>query len=106
MLINKTAFAFRRPRRWEVAVIHPPGSPRQLAVKRVVGVPGERISIRRGDIYINGRIARKSLDQLRGLALLVHDAHYRTSKTNSLPPRWQADAEDSGWPCGPSNRRR
>ena len=42
-------------------------------MKRVVGLPGETIEIRGGDVYVNGAIARKSLAQQREMAVLVHD---------------------------------
>ena len=37
----------------------------EIAVKRVVGLPGETIEIRDGDIYADGRIQRKTLAQQR-----------------------------------------
>ena len=55
MLVDRTAFAFREPRRWEVAVFRSPDDAAQLCVKRVVGLPGESIAIRNGEISIDGR---------------------------------------------------
>jgi signal peptidase I len=54
LLVDRTAFAFRRPRRWEVVVFRSPQNAGQLSVKRVAGLPGETISISGGDVYING----------------------------------------------------
>ena len=42
-------------------------------MKRVVGLPGESVEIRDGDVLINGRVARKSLVQQRNLRVLVYD---------------------------------
>jgi len=67
-----------------------------LEVKRVVGLPGERIAIRRGDIYVDGRIARKTLPQFRDTAVLVYDSGFEPPRTRGLPARWRA-AAGSSW---------
>jgi signal peptidase I len=46
------------PRRWEMVAFTSPDGASELTVKRVVGLPGETLEIRGGDIYIDGRIAR------------------------------------------------
>jgi signal peptidase I len=69
-----------------------------LAVKRVVGLPGETVSVRQGDIYIDGRIQRKTLEQLRRMAILVHDADYRPVRDeHPLPSRWRVESLPSCW---------
>ena len=57
VLVEKFLYEFRRPRRWEVAVFHFPGEPSQAYVKRVVGLPGELIRIKGGDVFVNDRVA-------------------------------------------------
>lgn len=47
-------FAFHPPRRGEVIVFRYPNNPRRDFVKRVVGLPGERVEIRQGVVSING----------------------------------------------------
>lgn len=60
ILVNKTAFALRRPRRWEVVVFRLFGI---VLVKRIVGLPGEAVLVKDGDLLIDGRLARKSFAQ-------------------------------------------
>jgi signal peptidase I len=55
LLVDRTAFTLRQPRRWEVVVFRAPEDANQLFVKRIVGLPGETVSIRRGDVWINGK---------------------------------------------------
>jgi len=85
LLVQKGLYDFRRPRRWEVAVFHFPGDPTQAYVKRVVGLPGESVQIVGGDVFINGRIARKSLPEQRAIRILVYDSHYVPRDANRLP---------------------
>ena len=88
VLVEKFLYEFRRPRRWEVAVFHFPGEPSQAYVKRVVGLPGESIRIADGDVFVNGRIVRKSLAEIRAMRILVHDSRFPTAKTPAGFPRW------------------
>ena len=46
--------ALRPPRRWDVVVFHYPEDLRQNYVKRLVGLPGEKIEIRGGEIWADG----------------------------------------------------
>jgi hypothetical protein len=73
VLIDRFAYAWRKPDRWDVVAFQTPGDPSRLAVKRIVGLPGERIGFRRGDLVADGRVVQKSLAQLRSMAVLVHD---------------------------------
>jgi signal peptidase I len=52
VLFEKFTGRFRNPKRWEIHQFH---TPEGLTVaKRIVGMPGERISIRNGVLCING----------------------------------------------------
>ena len=47
-------FAIHPPHRGEVIVFHFPRDPSRDFVKRVIGVPGDRVSIRNGQVFLNG----------------------------------------------------
>jgi signal peptidase I len=87
VLVQKFLYDFRRPQRWEVAVFHFPGEPTQAYVKRVVGLPGEAIQIVRGDVVIDGRVARKTLAEQRAMRILVYDHHFMP-RDAARYPRW------------------
>ncbi|HLE02513.1 MAG TPA: S26 family signal peptidase [Dehalococcoidia bacterium] len=36
-------------------VFHAPRRPEEVWIKRIVGLPGERVEIRDGQVYINGK---------------------------------------------------
>ena len=95
--IDRQAFLHRPPKRWEVVALASPDNEDYYNVKRVVGLPGETISIRRGDLYVNGEVVRKSLAELEQLAIVVHDDRYRPTKTVTLPARWQGASAGATW---------
>lgn len=97
LLVHKSAFDVRSPERWEVVVFRSPDLPRKVYVKRVVGLPGERVEIRQGDVYIDGHIARKSPDRQRALAVLVHEDRPEVDRTDLVPARWVAERPNDGW---------
>jgi signal peptidase I len=102
VLVQKFLYDFRRPRRWEVAVFHFPGEPTQAYVKRVVGLPGESVQVVKGDVLIDGKLARKSLQELRAMRILVHDSQFVPADSDRFP-RWvflkgsQRHTLPSGW---------
>jgi signal peptidase I len=53
---NSRIFRLGEPRRWDVVVFRSvePEEPRKILIKRVVGLPGERIHVYDGKIYVNG----------------------------------------------------
>jgi signal peptidase I len=96
LLIDRTAFIVRQPQRWEIAAFERPSEADSLCVKRIVGLPGESIEIRHGDVYVDGQIQRKNLAQQRALAILVHDVRF-SSTTASIPCRWLPEGSGSRW---------
>lgn len=51
ILVNKAIYLLREPERWDVAVFRFPLNLSQNYVKRIVGMPGDRLRIRGGNIY-------------------------------------------------------
>lgn len=59
LLVDRAVYMRRDPRRWEIAVFEFPLQRSTNFVKRIVGLPDETVEIRGGDIWVNGKIARK-----------------------------------------------
>jgi len=97
VLIDRTAFSARAPRRWEIVAFRQSSQADKILVKRVVGLPGELVEIRRGDVYADGHIARKNLAQQRALAVLVHDARFSPTREPTPPRHWRAERSNSRW---------
>ena len=77
ILVLKCIYQFREPARWDVVVFKNPGEPRINYIKRLVGRPGETVEIIDGDVYINGKIARKPPKVQAELWMPVYDNDYQ-----------------------------
>lgn len=51
---NRLVYLVRRPRRGDVVAIRTTAGPHVMYLKRVIGLPGERIGIRDGTVFVNG----------------------------------------------------
>ena len=56
VLINKISYQVGNPERGDVVAMYFPGETSKHFIKRVVGLPGERVTIKDSQIYINGKI--------------------------------------------------
>jgi signal peptidase I len=63
----------------------------KLAVKRVIGLPGEQVAIRGGEVYLNGQLWQKTLPEHRQLSMLVmtRDAQSVSSTDGQDTFAWQ-----------------
>jgi len=53
LIVLKPVYTFREPQRGEVIIVHPPIEPEKEYVKRLIGLPGDRIEIENGTVYVN-----------------------------------------------------
>ena len=60
IVVNKFVYRFRPIQRGDVVVFWFPGDPQLSFVKRVVGLPGDVIQIRSGELMVNGVLAKES----------------------------------------------
>ncbi|MCA9020022.1 MAG: signal peptidase I, partial [Planctomycetaceae bacterium] len=106
LLVFKHAYYLKPPARWDVAVFQNPIKPTQAYVKRVVGLPGEAVQVKEGDLYINGEIQRKDLKTQRAVRLLVHDHQFQPSEDDFFQPRFSVveadEAQEQNQPASPA----
>ena len=81
ILVNKFAYDFTEPRRWDVVVFKYPEDAKTNYIKRLIGLPGETVSITGGDIWTNTsdeppQIARKPPAKLLAMLECVHDSRF------------------------------
>jgi signal peptidase I len=73
VMVDKLIYQFRRPRRWEVAVFRCAADQYKAYVKRILGLPGEEITIVDGEVYANAELLRKALAEVRETQIPVFD---------------------------------
>ncbi|MBT9171016.1 MAG: Signal peptidase IB [Actinobacteria bacterium] len=52
LLIDGISYRFREPQRGEVAVFHYPSDKKVYYIKRIIGLPGEKLAIKNGEIVV------------------------------------------------------
>jgi signal peptidase I len=55
VLVNRLAYRFGVVERGDIIVFHYPSDPSQELIKRVIGLPGDQITINAGVVTVNGR---------------------------------------------------
>lgn len=97
ILVNKFPYEFGEPQRWDVPVFKYPEKPTTNYIKRMVGLPGETILIKRGDVYRieedrTQSILRKKPSKQKVLQIPVYDNDHPETPLHELgwPRRWAA----------------
>lgn len=54
LLVNKLAYKFSPPQTGDIVVFHAPPEPGEDFIKRIIGTPGDSVSINEGKVYVNG----------------------------------------------------
>jgi signal peptidase I len=93
ILVLKYFYHFFPPQRWDVIVFKYPDrekDPTVNYIKRLIGLPGETIEIHHGDVYVDGRIARKPDRAQEALWMTVFDSNFPDVEHKDYP-RWQVE---------------
>jgi signal peptidase I len=60
LIATKVDYRLHPPQRGDIIIMRDPYDPTRDFIKRVVGVPGDRVLIRGGQVYIGGRLLREA----------------------------------------------
>ncbi|MBI4812635.1 signal peptidase I [Candidatus Falkowbacteria bacterium] len=52
LIIDEISYRLHEPKRGEVIVFRYPRNPQEYFIKRVVGLPGEKVQIKNGEVYV------------------------------------------------------
>jgi signal peptidase I len=63
VLINTIAYRLHSPERNDIVAFHHDGVTPEIYIKRVIGIPGDRIRIERGAVFVNGNRLEESYVQ-------------------------------------------
>jgi signal peptidase I len=56
LIVNKLVYHFNQPDRGDIVLFNSPYNDGKQYVKRLIGLPGETVEIRRGMVYINDQV--------------------------------------------------
>ena len=59
VLVNKFIYRFTEPKRGDVIVFKSVDNPNEDLIKRVVGLPGDKIAVRDGTLFVNGEAQKE-----------------------------------------------
>ena len=107
LLVNRELFApathwlgpllpYREVQRGDIAVFMSPEQPGLILVKRIIGIPGDRIHLRDGDVYRNGEKLNEPYTQ----HTLGNDGSYQANYRDNfpaVPPSLMAGVRNLEW---------
>jgi signal peptidase I len=106
IIVSKFAYEIAEPQRWDVIVFKYPEEATQNYIKRLVGLPGERLTISGGNVYVRPAsqpestavIARKPAHKLAAMLQIVDDSDHIPESLIKLgwPPRWREPGSSGG----------
>ncbi len=100
IVVNKTIYKWRAPRRWEVVVFKFPDDVYATYIKRLAGLPGELPALRNGDLEVDGQLQPRPHDIQE--AIWIDVATRATFRQNLGSSPWQMGPGFS--PLGPDFR--
>jgi signal peptidase I len=103
ILVNKFPYELGNPSRWDVFVFKFPEEPNINYIKRLVGLPGETIRIRQGNLYqwdgkVEKILRKDDADKQNAIQIPVYDDRHvaRELLQAGWPERWAAVAQTGG----------
>jgi signal peptidase I len=83
LIINEFEYRFhiKEPARGDVVVFRSPYNQKEYFIKRIIGLPGEKVEIKEGQIYINNQEQSQGFilkeDYLAGVRTFAEDKQYK-----------------------------
>ncbi len=54
IVVSKLEYLLGSPQKGDIVVFHPPHNEEEFYIKRVLGVPGDMVELKAGDVWVNG----------------------------------------------------
>ncbi|MFK7738524.1 MAG: signal peptidase I [Pirellulaceae bacterium] len=104
ILVSKFDYVLSAPQRWDVFVFKFPLHARMNYIKRLIGLPGESLMLKEGDVFVRQEsgeyeIARKPPHKIQAMKQLVHDTRHPIPELieQGWPSPWQPLPGDESW---------
>ena len=101
VIASRITYTFNDPERYDIAMFKYPDNPQQNFVKRIIGLPGETVSIRNGEVYIvdkDGKsqklrddfVSPENMDNYNGTFVVPEDSYFvmGDNRDNSVDSRY------------------
>lgn len=92
ILVDKLAYHFRDPKRWEIVVFKHPLNRGLAMIKRIVGMPGESLRIRHGDLW-----TRSNPDEPWGVLRRPESVQRGMWRRIETADRWTQGQDGAAW---------
>ncbi|MEK7068578.1 MAG: signal peptidase I [Patescibacteria group bacterium] len=63
LIVDELTYRLKNPERGDVIIFRPPRAPKEFYIKRIIGLPGETLTIEGGDVYIANQGGKRQLDE-------------------------------------------
>ena len=82
LMVDKVSYRFSNPTRGDLVVFQPPAKLnfKENFIKRVIGLPGDRVEVKNGKVYVNGRVLTEKY--------IAEPPTYTWTKTESSDPQF------------------
>ncbi|MFO0865507.1 MAG: S26 family signal peptidase [Gemmataceae bacterium] len=92
--VDLWAYTFASPKRWQIALFQRGD---QTMVKRIVGLPGEAVEVRQGDLWIDGKRSRKSFAEVVAMKQELFDDSHVAHPSRRPGPMFDGAAKPQTW---------